>query len=913
MSLARWRYVVPLRLRSIFRREPVEQELDEELRFHLDQRIAENVAAGMAPDEAARAARVGFGNQPLIRERSQDAWGWRWLDELRQDGRAALRALARAPVVSGAIIISLALGVGANTAIFSVFHEVLLRQLSVPTPHELLNLSAPGPKGGHTSTGAGGNAESVFSYPLFRDLERLQTPFAGIAAHRQFAAHLSSGGRALSADGLLVSGQYFPTLDVQPTVGRLLQPADDRAPGANPVVVLSYAYWQDAFDTRREIVGDVLRVNGQPLTIVGVAPRGFEGTTLGHEPHVFVPLSMKAVMEPAWEGFENRLDHFLYVFARLTPGMSMEAASAAINVPFASIIGDVELPLQDALDEADRRRFKARRIQVEPGGHGQTTLGEWLSRPVWLLLGVTGTVLLIACANIANLLLARASHRAHEMAVRLSIGAGRRRLVRQLLVESCLLALLGGLAGIAVAGWALGVIGALLPAEVATLRLELNSAVWVFAAVLSAGTGLLVGVFPALHSTRPDTAAVLKGQVKTDSRPQSGARGQTSLVTAQIALSVALVALAGLFAKSLANIDRVDLGMQVNGLVTFRLSPLLNGYTADTAQRLFEQVEERLSVVPGVEGVTVSTVRLLSSNISGANVSVEGFDHPSPRTEPSPAYSRIGPNFFQTLGIPLLAGREFVRRDDRDRPRVAIVNQAFARTFALGRDVVGKRMEVGRSDTLGIEIVGLVQDAKYSEVKAATPPQFFLPAGQGDEDQSLSFYVRSVGPTAELLSVIREVVSRLDATLPIEDLGPMQAQVSSNVALDRLIMTLAAAFAVLATVLAAVGLYGVLAYTVSQRTQEIGLRMALGADAERVRRSVLRHVAAMAFVGCLVGVALAFGLGRLSASLLFELESHDPTVLAGAVASLLLVALGAGAIPARRAARIAPMRALRSE
>jgi len=836
--------------------------------------------------------------------------------------KLALRTLFRTPFVTIVAIVSLALGIGANAAIFSLFDQMLLRALPVQEPGRLVNLAAPGPKPGSQSCNEAGDCDAVFSYPMFRDLERVQTVFTGIAAHRAFGANLAYRGQTLSGQGLLVSGSYFPVLGLQPALGRLLAPGDDRVIGESHVVVLSYEGWRSRFDESHAVLNQALIVNGQPMTIVGVAPRGFDGTTQGLKPEVFVPITMRELMEPFMVSpgppgtsstFDNRRSYWAYLFARLKPGVSLEQARAAINVPYRATLNDVEAPLQKGMSDQTMKRFRARQIAVEEGARGQSSLHREAKAPLTLLLGVTAFVLLIACANIANLLLARAATRAGEMAVRLAIGAGRWQLITQLLTESCLLAVFGGLVGLLVARWTLDVIASLMPAEFAThFQFGLDASVLLFAAVVTLATGLLFGLFPALHSTRPDLALTLKGQAGQPGGARAAARFRTTLATVQIALSMALLVSAGLFTRSLFNVSRVDLGLKVDNVVTFGISPELNAYAPQRSLALFERLEDELAAVPGVTGVTASLVPLLSGSNWGSSVAVQGFNA-GPDTDVDSRYNEIGPAYFRTLGVPLVSGREFTRADAAGTPKVAIVNEQFAQKFNLGRDAVGKRIGHGADRKLDVEIVGLVQNAKYSEVKDKVPPQFYTPYRQDDGLGFLTFYVRTSLEPEQLLAIIPKVVKRLDPNLPVENLRTLPEQVRENVFVDRLISLLSAGFAVLATLLAAVGLYGVLAYTVAQRTREIGLRMALGAAPGRVRGMVLRQVGWMTVVGGVVGLGAAVWLGRAAQALLFELKGSDPSVLGASVVVLSLVALGAGFIPAQRASRVDPMRALRYE
>ena len=830
--------------------------------------------------------------------------------------RLALRMLFKSPFVTIVAIVSLALGIGANAAIFSLFNQMLLRPLPVEHPGRLVNLAAPGPKQGSNSCNQAGDCDTVFSYPMFRDLEKAQTVLGGIAAHRLFGANLATGGQTQNGDGLLVSGGYFPVLGLQPALGRLLGPEDDRTVGESHVAVLSHAWWEKRFARDPGVLGQPLIVNGQVMTIVGVAPRGFDGTTLGAKPLVIVPITLRGLVQPGLSepGFTDRRSYWVYLFGRLKPGVSIDQARAALNVAYHAIVNDVDAPLQKGMSDQTMAQFRAKVLAVDPGMHGQSSASGEAAAPLSLLLGVTVFVLLIACANIANLLLARSAARAGEMAVRLSLGASRRQLIAQLLLESCLLAVLGGLGGLLVAQWTLNLIASMLPAEVAEMiQVQLDVTVLFFAATLTLGTGALFGLFPALHSTRPDLVSTLKGQSGQPSGARAAARFRTTLATVQIALSMALLVSAGLFTKSLYKVSRVDLGLKADNVITFGLSPELNGYTPQRSAQLFERLEDDLAALPGATGVTAGVVPLLAGSNWGQSVRVEGFQA-GPDTDTGSRYNEVAPGYFRTLGIPLIEGREFTRADAAGAPKVAIVNEAFAKKFNLGRGAVGKRMSSsGDKGPLDTEIIGLARNAKYSDVKREVPSQFFQPSRQNDRVGTITFYVRTSLDAESFLPNIRKVLARLDPNLPLEELRTLPQQVRENVFLDRFITVLSTAFACLATLLAAVGLYGVLAYTVTQRTREIGLRMALGAAPARVRSMILRQVAMMTLIGGIVGLGAAVALGRLAGSLLYRMEGHDPAVLASAAIALTLVALGAGYLPALRASQVEPMTALRHE
>jgi len=828
----------------------------------------------------------------------------------------AIRALFRTPFVTAIAIVSLALGIGATAGIFSVFHQVLLESLAVPHPAELVNLSAPGPKPGFGSCGRAGDCEVVFSYAMFRDLQKSQTVFTDIAAHVGFAANLASDAQTSSGEGLLVSGSYFPVLELEPALGRLLDSNDDKLVGHSRVAVLSYNYWSSRFGLDPTILNKQIIVNGQSLTVVGVAPKGFDGTTIGMRPAVFVPITLRDVLDVDTD-WSLRTDYWAYLFARLRPGVTLEGARASLGTQYHAIINDVEAPLQKDMSPQTMARFHAKPILLAPGGRGQSSVPDEAKTPLRLLLGVTAFVLLIACANIANLLLARSAARAGEMAIRLSIGASRSRLIGQLLTESLLLAVFGGIAGMVVAHWTLVLVISLLPPEVQhTIAFSISGTVILFGIGLTFATGLLFGLFPALHSTRPDLVSTLKNQAGQPSGAKGAARARMLLATSQIALAMLLLASSGFFVKSLLNISRLDLGFKIDHVVTFGLSPDLNGYSVDRTRLFFQRLEDELRAAPGVTAVTMSNVPLLAGTNRSRGVAVQGFKA-GPDTDSGSRYNRVGPGYFSALGIPLLAGREFTDADTVNSAKVALVNQTFAKKFGLGNDAVGKLMGwapgEGYRSKLDTTIVGVVEDAKYSDVKQTVPPQFFVPYLQDEGLAGMHVYVRTSGDVAQAASAITAVVKRLDPNLPIEALETLTEQVRNNTYLDRMMTTLSAAFALLATLLAAIGLYGVLAYTVAQRTREIGLRMALGAAPGRVRGMVLRQVAIMTLVGALLGLAGALGVGKAAQSMLFQMTGADPVVLALSAIALALVALCAGFIPAHRASRVDPMRALKYE
>ncbi len=828
-----------------------------------------------------------------------------------RDIRFAFRMLLKTPFVTTVAVLSLALGIGANAAIYSLFDQILLRPLPVPAPTQLVNISMPGPIQGNDSCNQSGGCDIIFSYPMFRDLEREQKTLAGIAGHRLFGVSLTVGDEPTTGMGSWVTGGYFPTLGIKPALGRLLGPADNEPGADNMVAVISHAFWRERFGESPDALGKVLRINGRSFTVVGVAPEGFEGTTLGARPLLYVPVQSR-IWVGSYSGLTNRRDYWVYVFGRLKPDVPLATAKANLDRIIRPILTDVEAPLQVSMSEATMTRFKAKQMVLEPGKQGQSSMHGEARTPLLLLLSITAVVLLIACANIANLLLARGAGRATEMGVRLALGASRRRLMTQLLIEALVLAVLGGAASILVASWTLNGISALLPPEAAaTLHFTIQLPVVVFAGGLAVTTGLLFGLFPALHSTRSDLMSTIRAGAGQIAGGRVAARFRSGLAIAQIALSTALLASTGLFIKSLINVTRVDLGIDIENVVTFSISPLRVGYDTLRANALYARIEQELAAHPGVTGVTSSMVPLLSGDSWGNNVRVQGFAC-LPDIDCNSRYNAIGANYFTMLGVSMRSGRDVQASDVSGSSKVAFVNEAFVEKFKLGPDAVGKFMDrSGNSDSLTIQIVGVVPNIKYNDVKQPPQAVFYLPWMQQGVIGQMYFYARSPLPSDQLLAAVPALMKRIDPTVPVQELKTMPQQMRENIFLDRMISILSASFALLATLLAAVGLYGVLAYSVSQRTREIGVRMALGADSMAVQRMVLRQVGVMIAIGAGVGALVALGLGRAAQSLLFGLEGHDPVVFALAVLLLAGVAFAAGWQPARRASRTEPMRALR--
>lgn len=830
--------------------------------------------------------------------------------------RLALRQLKRRPGSSAVIIMMLAFGIGATTAMFSLYHQILVRPLPVPEPERLVNLAAPGPGkfGGNYRDIAIGDPEAQFSYPMFRDLEAAHASFTGIAGHTDVVVSMRYRDDApVYGRGALVSGSYFDTLNLRPALGRLLTRQDDPQIGESLVVVLSYDYWRRRFASDPNAIGQTLIVNSYSLEIVGVAPAGFTGTILGTQMEVFMPLTLRWIMIPSVGQYTpNRFSYWVYAFGRLAPRVTSEQAAAQLNGLYRGILAE-EVPLLRGVPADGIALFRERQITLANGAHGQGKLRASAMRPLELLLGVTALVMLIVCVNVANLLLVRGATRAAELAVRTSLGASRGRLVAQLLTESFVFVAIGGLASFVVAALIVWLIAAMLPFDMSLGLTVLDPAAMLFAAVASVVTVLAFGLLPAWRNSDATLAQMLNRHASRSLGGRGVARFRAALSTAQIAFSIVLLVLAGLCVRSLMNVTRENLGIDVDSLVAFSITPRLNAYDQARIAALSDQVEQTLAAQPGVTGASITAIPILYDMSLSSSFSVEGFEA-APGTDTSGVWAAVGSTFFSTVGMPLLLGRAFTDRDAGNAPTVAIVNQTFAKKFNLGDEPIGKRFGLGSTTNFSIEVVGLVADAKYLSVKGDTPPVVYFPRRQlSGVFQSLWVYVRSsVGPE-RVRAMVPRVMREIDPNVPVATIQTLRERVNDNVYLDRLMSLLSTAFAGLATLLAGVGLYGVLSYTVAQRTREIGLRLALGATPQHLQLMVLKQVAVMAVIGMAIGLACAVALGTAAEAVLFGLSGRDPIVFATAFAVVVTVVSAASWLPARRASRIAPLDALRNE
>ena len=830
------------------------------------------------------------------------------------DLRYGLRTLRRSPVFTAVAVASLALGIGANTAIFSLINQVMIRNLPVANPERLVVLHAEGPS--REGWDNRDNDQTGFSYPMYKSLRDRNQVFDGVIARSSWSASISYGGETERAAIEWVSGNFFQVLGVRPALGGLLTPEDDRAAAAHPVVVLSYGYWKRRFAANPEIVGQKININQHPMVVIGVEPAAFEGVLSGKNPDVIVPITMTEAIAPREVPvLDNQLYRWLNVFARLKPEMSMPKAGAAMNVLYHSASIEELAHSHHTLSRHGRERYLAQKLELIPAAQGLNLLrGQWETALV-ALMAMVGLVLLIACANVANLLLARAAGRKKEIAIRLAIGATPGAIVRQLLAESVLMALAGGLAGLAVAHWTIGGLLGFLPADARSdwLAATLDPRTLACSIALALMTGFVFGLAPALEAAREHAASALKEQAASLASSSRQARLRQGFIMAQVALSLVLLVGAGLFTRSLYRLMTEDPGFHAENLLRFSVEPGLNGYDVGRELAFYHEILERLAVLPGVRSVGATNLGPFGGGADGSNITVEGY-RAGEDEDMNASKDGASPNYFHTMGIPVIAGREFTERDGAGAPEVVIVNEALARRFARAGNLLGKHLAFGAGNHLDFrEIVGIVRDIKYAGLREEAQPFVYTPMAQVKKLERATFYVRSLRDENVLGPDVRRLIRSMDANLPVYEMGSMTVQIADSIYRDRLVALLASVFGALATLLAAIGLYGVVAFNVARRTAEMGVRMALGALPGDVLALVMKEVGWLVAGGSAIGLAAAWLLGRYVQSQLFGVAARDPMVFLGAAAVLGFVAVAAGYIPARRASRIDPIVALRYE
>jgi predicted permease len=902
--------------KAMFRAGDVNRQVSDELQFHIEAQAEDFVRGGMSREEALRRARAQLGSAAAVRENARAAWGARWFDELRGDLRYAVRMLRKSPAFTLIAAGSLALAIGANSTIFAVGKQILFGRVAVPHPEQLRILKWIGGKNAVSPSMWGefgpdpdgqGFLAPIFSYPVYQYLRSTNRELEDLVAYAEDSMNATVRGDAQRAVVTMVSGNFYQQMQVRVQIGRPIQPSDDQQAGAGAVAVISDGLWQREFGRSPSAIGQIIRVNQQPMTIIGVNPRGFTGVKGAQEsPDIVVPISAQPIVDPKGKTVLLNDPNFwwVHIVARAKPGITRQAAQSVLAA---------------RLDAAVRATMTVKagqtlpRLQLDDGSRGLKMSYSFLSKPFFVLFVLTSLLLLLACANVANLLLARGAQRQREISVRMAMGAARWRVVRQLFTESLLLAMLGGVGGLLLSAAGRNLLPRLLSHawERAEIPIPFDGRVFAFTVGVTFATALLFGMLPAWLAARNEVSSQLKENARQATRRRKAWSGK-ALVVVQVALSTVLVIGAGIFVRTVAQLHSVDLGFQPDHVVLFDINPPRSRYAGGKDVLLHAELERRIANLPGVESVAPAAMPLAAGSMSNSEFLPEG-EAANASGQTAEDINVVGRDYFTTMRIPILAGRAFNARDTATSLKVAIINQALARARFPNVNPIGKRFKTDEPKDQWITVVGICADTRYAQLRDDPPPVFYLPYVQQPEVGGMTYQVRTHLAAAALVPTMRQIVQKADPDLPMIDIRTEREQMDATMQMELALATMTSAFGILALILASVGIYGIMAYTVAQRTNEIGIRLALGALPRQVRRMILRESSWLTAAGVIAGLAAALMLTRLVKSMLYGIAPDDPVTFCGSVPMLLGVALAASWIPARRAAGIEPMQALRHE